>query len=297
MITVQSVSKTIGNQPIVQDVSFTVRDGSIMGFVGPNGAGKSTTMRIMLGLTRADSGGADFDGLRYRDAAVPLGLVGSLLDARALIPNLRAREVLDYCARTQRVTVETQELLEMVGLADAGQRRVARLSLGMRQRLGIAVALIASPRNLVLDEPLNGLDPDGISWLRDLLLGLRSRGCAILLSSHIISELALIADDITVIADGRIVLSGALNDLAAQGHQYVTARTDSPGALASVVTSAHGTAETTSGGLIITGLASREVFVLAASNGIVLDELTTSRRTLDDIYRDAVGATISQESS
>lgn len=298
MITVEKVSKTIGSRPVVENVSFTVPDGTITGFVGPNGAGKSTTMRIMLGLIRADSGIARFDGIDYRHLPVPLRQVGSLLDARGLMPNLRAREVLDYCARTQGIRPRTGELLEQVGLGGAATKRVAHLSLGMRQRLGIAVALIASPRHLVLDEPLNGLDPTGIGWLRDLLRQLRSDGCAILLSSHIITELALIADDVVIIAHGSIVLSGPLTTLARQGHQHVLARTDQPGTLLTAVKAQNGNGEYTHGNRVtITGLTAREVFTLASVHGIGLDELTTSRRTLDDIYRDAVGPAALQEAS
>lgn len=298
MIAVQNVSKTMSGRPIVQDVSFTVPDGSITGFVGPNGAGKSTTMRIMLGLTRADTGSARFDGIDYRRAKKPLRLVGSLLDARGLIPNLKTHQVLDYCALTQGVASDTQAMLELVGLGDAGGQRVAHLSLGMRQRLGFAVALIASPKNLVLDEPLNGLDPTGIVWLRDLLSKLRNQGCSILLSSHIISELALIADDIVIIAEGRIVLTGSLAELAARGRPRVIARTDRADVLAAAVETADGQARVArTGELHVSGLTAREVFATAVSSGIALDELTTSGRTLDDTYRDAINVATTSESS
>lgn len=292
MITVQNVSKAIASRAIVQDVSFTVPNGSITGFVGPNGAGKTTTMRVALGLTRADNGDVRFDGVEYRDLPMPLQQVGSLLDARWLIPNLRAREVLDYSARTQGVQPRSNDLLALVGLADAGNRRVAQLSLGMRQRLGIAVALIASPRHLILDEPLNGLDPTGITWLRDLLRRLRSEGCAVLLSSHIITELALIADNIVVIAGGRIVRTGPLSQLVAEGEQRVLARTDRPDELVAAVRAQLGDAEYTPGAPVsVTGLTARDVFQLAAAHEIVLDELTSSRSTLDDIYLESVGET------
>lgn len=298
MITVQNVSKTMGDRPIVQDVSFTVPNGSITGFVGPNGAGKSSTMRIMLGLTLADAGSARFDGIDYRRAKEPLRLVGSLLDARGLIPNLKTHQVLDYCALTQGVASDTQALLELVGLADAGSRRVAHLSLGMRQRLGVAVALIASPENLVLDEPLNGLDPTGIVWLRDLLRTLRDQGCSILLSSHIVSELALIADDILIIAEGRIVLTGSLTDLAARGEPRIIVRSDRPEVLAAALESVNGHVHLApTGELHISGLTAREVFAHAVSSGITLDELITTGRNLDDIYRDAINVTTASESS
>lgn len=290
MITFENVSKTIGGRAIVQDVSFVVPDGSITGFVGPNGAGKSTSMRVALGLTTAQRGQARFDGRDYRDLRVPLREVGSLLDARWLMPNLRARDVLDYCARTQRVAPRSTSLLALVGLADAADRRVGQLSLGMRQRLGIAVALIGSPRHLILDEPLNGLDPTGIAWLRDLLRQLRGEGVGILLSSHIVSELALIADNIVVINKGRIVLDGTLEGLAAQGRPHVLACADRPDDLAAAAHARGATAaQGADGRVVITGLTAREVFQLAARQEIALDELTTRQRSLDDIYRAAIG--------
>lgn len=298
MITVQNITKKLGNHPVVSDVSFTVPDGSITGFVGPNGAGKSTTMRMMLGLTSADAGTARFDGVSYRDLPVPFRQVGSMLDARVLFPNLRARDVVEYCARSQGIQPRTKELLDLVGLTGAESKRVAHLSLGMRQRLGIAVALVASPNHLVLDEPLNGLDPSGIAWMRDILRQLRSEGCAILLSSHIISELAIIADDIVVITEGHVVLSGPLTDLAKQGHQHVLARTDHPNVLLTVIEDYQGKGHHSPGDPVtITGLSAPEVFQLAARHGITLDELTTSSRSLDDIYRDAISNTTFQEVS
>jgi ABC-2 type transport system ATP-binding protein len=296
MITFENVSKTISGRAIIEDVSFVVRDGSITGFVGPNGAGKSTSMRVALGLTTAQRGQARFDGRHYHDLRVPLREVGSLLDARWLMPNLRARDVLDYCARTQGIAPRSKSLLALVGLAGAAERRVGQLSLGMRQRLGIAVALIGSPRHLILDEPLNGLDPSGIAWLRDLLRQLRDEGAGILLSSHIVSELALIADNIVVINRGRIVLDGTLSGLAAQGRPQVFARADRPGDLAAAAHARGATAaQGADGRVVIAGLTAREVFQLAAHEEIALDELTTRHRSLDDIYRDAIGEMLTQE--
>ncbi|MGG7507517.1 ATP-binding cassette domain-containing protein [Plantibacter sp. YIM 135249] len=221
MITFETVSRAIGNRPIIEDISFVVPTGRVSGFAGPNGAGKSTSMRVALGLTSAQRGHALIDGRNYRDLRVPLREVGSLLDARWLMPNLRARDLLDYCARTQGVTPRSTSPLDLVGLADAGERRVGQLSLGMRQRLGIGVALLGSPHHLILDEPLNGLDPSGIAWRRDLLRQLREEGVGILLSSRIVSELTLIADNIVLINKGRIVLNGTLDELASQGRPHV----------------------------------------------------------------------------
>lgn len=296
MITFENVSKTIGHRPIIEDVSFVVPDGLVTGFVGPNGSGKSTSMRVALGLTSAQHGQALFDGRDYRSLRLPLREVGSLLDARWLMPNLRARDVLDYCARTQGVTPRSTSLLALVGLADAGDRRVGQLSLGMRQRLGIAVALLGSPRHLILDEPLNGLDPGGIAWLRDLIRQLRDEGVGILLSSHIVSELALIADNIVVINKGRIVLDGTLDELAIQSRPHVLARTERPEDLAQATRARGATCtQDVTGRVVISGLTAREVFHVAAHQGIALDELTTRERSLDDIYRDAIGETTVQE--
>lgn len=296
MITFENVSTTIGGRVIIDDVSFVVPDGRITGFVGPNGAGKSTSMRIALGLTAAQHGRAHFDGHDYRDLRVPLREVGSLLDARWMMPNLRARDILDYCARTQGITPRSTSLLVLVGLADAAERRVGQLSLGMRQRLGIAAALIGSPRHLILDEPLNGLDPTGIAWLREILRELRGEGVGILLSSHIVSELALIADDIVVIDKGRIVLDGTLEDLTAEGRPHVLARADRPDDLAAAAQARGATAaQDADGRIVISGLTAREVFRIAAHQEIALDELTTRQRSLDDIYRDAIGEVVTQE--
>jgi ABC-2 type transport system ATP-binding protein len=296
MITFENVTKAIGRRRIIEDVSFVVSDGRITGFVGPNGAGKSTSMRVALGLTSAQRGQALFDGRHYRGLGVPLREVGSLLDARWLMPNLRARDVLDYCARTQGITPRSASLLTLVGLAEAGERRVGHLSLGMRQRLGIAVALLGSPRHLILDEPLNGLDPGGIAWLRELLRQLKEEGVAILLSSHIVSELALIADDIVVLDKGRIVLNGTLDELAVQSQPHVLARADRPDELIEATHIWGATSvQSADGRVVISGLTAREVFHIATRMGFALDELTTRERSLDDIYRDAIGETTSQE--
>lgn len=290
MITFENVSTTIGGRAILDDVSFTVPEGGVTGFVGPNGAGKSTTMRVALGLATAQHGQALIDGRRYRDLRSPLSEVGSLLDARWLMPTLRSRDVLDYAARTQGITPRSAELLALVGLADAADRRVSQLSLGMRQRLGIAVALLGSPRHLILDEPLNGLDPTGIAWLRELLRHLRDEGVGILLSSHIVNELALVADTLVVITRGRIVLTGTLDELAARGVPHVLTRSDRPDELITAARTRGATTSVSTDGLVtVSGLTAREVFHLAVHEGITLDELSTQQRSLDDIYRAAIG--------
>ena len=206
MIAFHQVCKTFGSQTAVQNLSFTAPAGRITGFLGPNGAGKSTSLRILCSLCRPDSGRATIAGRRYRDLPIPGRLVGVMLDASAYHPGRTGIEVLRQAALANQVsTVRAWRALDRVGLADAGRRRVGGYSLGMRQRLGLAVALIADPEVLVLDEPANGLDPEGIRWMRGLLDDFASAGGTVLLSSHILAEVQHIADRIVVIDGGRQV--------------------------------------------------------------------------------------------
>ena len=215
MITLESVTKTYGGFTAVDDVSFTARPGRVTGFLGPNGAGKSTTMRILVGLTRPDSGHATVGGGRYQDLPNPGVEVGVLLDASAQHGGRTGRETLritqEYLGLPRR---RVDEMLETVSLTAAeSRRRVRDYSLGMRQRLGIASALMGDPRVLVLDEPANGLDPAGIRWMRHLLRDFADRGGTVLLSSHLLHEIEVVADDLVVIGNGRIVAQGTKEDL------------------------------------------------------------------------------------
>jgi ABC-2 type transport system ATP-binding protein len=215
MITVEALSKTYGGYTAVDDISFTARPGRVTGFLGPNGAGKSTTMRIMVGLTPATSGTATISGRRFADLPNPALEVGVLLDASAQHAGRTGREILTIAQRTMGLPARrVAEMLERVSLTDeeAG-RRVRNYSLGMRQRLGIATALIGDPEVLILDEPANGLDPGGIRWMRDLLRDYANRGGTVLLSSHLLHEIEVIADDIIVIGNGRIVAQGTKSAL------------------------------------------------------------------------------------
>lgn len=215
MITIESVSRTYGAFTAVDDVSFTAHPGRVTGFLGPNGAGKSTTMRILVGLTQASSGTATVAGRRYVDLPNPGREVGVLLDASAQHTGRTGREILTIAQRfmgLRRTRVE--EMLELVSLTpQEASRRVRDYSLGMRQRLGIATALIGKPQVLILDEPANGLDPAGIRWMRGLLRDYADRGGTVLLSSHLLHEIEVIADDLVVIGNGRIVAQGAKSDL------------------------------------------------------------------------------------
>ncbi|QLQ11614.1 MAG: ATP-binding cassette domain-containing protein [Nocardioidaceae bacterium] len=226
MINVDSLTKTYGRFTALQDVSFTARPGRVTGFLGPNGAGKSTTMRVMVGLTPATSGSVTVAGRRFADLPNPGLEVGVLLDASAQHAGRTGREVLTIAVATMGLPRKrVEEMLSLVGLTPTeADRRVRDYSLGMRQRLGIATALAGDPDLLILDEPANGLDPAGIRWMRDLLRGFADRGGTVLLSSHLLGEIEVIADDIVVIGNGRIVAQGTKADLLAAAGTLVRCR-------------------------------------------------------------------------
>ncbi|MEV0753437.1 ATP-binding cassette domain-containing protein [Streptosporangium sp. NPDC050280] len=223
MIEINGLSKHYRNRKAVDDVTFTARPGRVTAFLGPNGAGKSSTLRVLLGLDAATGGRALIGGRRYRDLRYPLRTVGALLDGAGPVPERRAIDHLSWIARSNRIPRErVREVLDLVGLADAARHRVKNHSLGMRQRLGIAGALLGEPEVLVLDEPVNGLDPDGIRWVRDLLREHAALGCTVLLSSHLMKETADTADDVVIINRGRIVVRGTLAEVTA-GHASLEA--------------------------------------------------------------------------
>jgi ABC-2 type transport system ATP-binding protein len=238
MICVEHVTKTYGGFTAVDDVSFTADPGRVTGFLGPNGAGKSTTLRVVVGLTPPDHGTAQVLGSRFRDMPNPGTEVGVLLDASAQHAGRTGREVLGIAQTTmglprRRVT----EVLDVVGLSEAeATRRLRDYSLGMRQRLGLAHALLGDPEVLILDEPANGLDPAGIRWMRDLLRGYADRGATVLLSSHLLHEIEVVADDLVVIGHGHVVAAGTKDDLLAGAGTYVATRDPAP--LAQALTSA-----------------------------------------------------------
>jgi ABC-2 type transport system ATP-binding protein len=238
MIEVTSLSMKYGAFTALDTVSFAARPGRVTGFLGPNGAGKSTAMRIMVGLTQPKSGTATIEGRRYADLPNPGREVGVLLDASAQHAGRTGREILTLAQRTMGMPAETVEaMLDLVSLTPAESgRRVRNYSLGMRQRLGIATALIGDPHVLILDEPANGLDPAGIRWMRDLLRDYANRGGTVLLSSHLLHEIEVIADDLVVIGNGRIVASGTKEDLLATAGTLV--RTPRPTALAEALSAA-----------------------------------------------------------
>ena len=272
MITIEGLTKKYGHTVAVDDVTFTAAPGRVTGFLGPNGAGKSTTMRILVGLTRATSGTAVISGRRLVDLPNPGTQVGVLLDASAQHAGRSGREILTLAQRVMGLPrTRIDEMLDLVSLtpAEAG-RRVGNYSLGMRQRLGIATALIGDPEVLILDEPANGLDPAGIRWMRDLLRGYADRGGTVLLSSHLLHEIEIIADDLVMIGHGRIVARGAKADLLTSAG--TVARAKNTTALAAAIEHA-GLFATHADGAVHTDATPEQVGEVALAAGLVLTEL------------------------
>ncbi|MCW2755207.1 MAG: transporter related protein [Marmoricola sp.] len=273
MISIENLSKTYGGFEAVDDVTFTARAGRVTGFLGPNGAGKSTTMRIMVGLTPPTSGTALIDGRPFAELPNPGLDVGVLLDASAQHAGRTGREILALAARTiglPRIRVE--EMLHRVSLSDSeAERRVKNYSLGMRQRLGIAAALIGDPAVLILDEPANGLDPAGIRWMRDLLREYADQGGTVLLSSHLLHEIEVVADDLVVIGNGRIVASGTKEDLLAAAGTFI--RTRDAAGLARALSAAGISSSVTSEGAVRTDADPEQVGLIALEARIALTEL------------------------
>jgi ABC-2 type transport system ATP-binding protein len=294
MIAVNGLRKRFGSTLALDGMSFTVRPGQVTGFVGPNGAGKSTTMRVILGLDSADAGTALIDGRPYRSLHRPLCQVGSLLDAGALQPSRTARNHLLWLAHSQGLTGKRVDaVLEQAGLQGVAHRRAGGFSLGMRQRLGIAAALLGDPPALMLDEPFNGMDPEGIVWMRRFLRSLAAEGRAVLVSSHLMSELQDAADHVVVVGRGKVIADVSVSQLLlAVSNGRVTVRTPAPSA-AKVL--ADGGATVTATGpdaLTVSGLAAEAVVTLLSSNGVPFSEVSAHRATLEDAYleltRDAV---------
>jgi ABC-2 type transport system ATP-binding protein len=216
MITAHGLTKHYGRVAAVRDLTFTVRPGVVTGFLGPNGAGKSTTMRMLIGLDRPDAGGATVNGKAYRELRRPLREVGAMLETRSFHPGRSARAHLGALAVSNAIPERrVEEVLRLVGIEAVARRRAGRLSLGMAQRLGIAVALLGDPGIVILDEPVNGLDPEGIRWIRAMLKSLAAEGRTVLISSHLISEVAATADELIVIGQGRLLAQTTVTELAA----------------------------------------------------------------------------------
>ncbi|MGO8960764.1 MAG: ABC transporter ATP-binding protein [Streptosporangiaceae bacterium] len=238
MIEARDLTKSFGGKVAVDHLSFRVASGRVTGFLGPNGAGKSTTMRLILGLDRPDTGSATIDGRRYADLPSPLRTVGALLEAKSVHGGRSARNHLLFLAQTQGLPASrVDEMLALVGLTDVARKRAGSFSLGMSQRLGVAAALLGDPDVLLLDEPVNGLDPEGVLWIRNLMKHLASQGKTVLVSSHLMNEMAVTADHLIVIGRGRLIADAATQDLIARAAgQSVRVRTPDPGKLTELIT-------------------------------------------------------------
>ena len=286
MIEVRSLSKSFGNHKAVDDLSFTVRPGVVTGFLGPNGAGKSTTMRVALGLTRPDAGEVLVHGQLYARLAAPLHEVGALLDAKAVHPRRTAYQHLAVLAATHGIPRRrVEEVLAMVGLTDVATRRPGGFSMGMSQRLGIAAALLGDPATVLLDEPVNGLDPEGIRWVRHLLRSLAAEGRTVFLSSHLMSEMALTADHLVVIGRGRLIADVATAEFTASRRPTVRVRTPRRQDLALLLQPGQATGDPADAQVLtITDTTTEDLADLAARHAIPLHELTPVQTSLEDAY-------------
>jgi ABC-2 type transport system ATP-binding protein len=283
-IEVAGLSKTFGATTAVQDLSFTVDAGRIVGFLGPNGAGKTTTLRMLLGLVRPTAGTATINGVAYARLGDPVRTVGAVLDGGALHPGRTGRNHLRAYARAANVGDDrVDELLATVGLTEAANRRAGGYSLGMRQRLGLATALLGDPRILVLDEPANGLDPMGIRWLRDFLRHLAGQGRAILVSSHGLAEISQMADDVVVIDRGRSIAQAPLQELMASSGGGMRVRGPDVARLAEALR-AEGAAVTGDGDLFVGDRTGEQIGRLVAQHGFVISELTPVGASLEDVF-------------
>ncbi len=287
MIEARGLSKRFGSQLAVDDLTFDVRSGHVTGFLGPNGAGKSTTMRMILGLDHPTAGTVSVDGKPYGHVSHPLFEVGALIDAKAVHPGRRACDHLLCLAQSNGIPKSrVDEVLGLVGLTDVAKKRVGKFSLGMGQRLGIAAALLGDPEILMFDEPVNGLDPEGILWIRNLLKWLASQGRTVFVSSHLMSEMALTADRLIVIGKGRLIADTTVSQLTSAS-SGASVRVVSPRAdeLTSLLGARHAiVTKGDDGALVVGALDAAAIGDLAAANGIPLHELTPKAPTLEEAY-------------
>ncbi len=292
LIEAVDLTKRYGSKTAVDHISFTVEPGTVTGFLGPNGAGKSTTMRLIMGLDKPTAGSVKVNGQAYRDLSAPLCQVGALLDAKGLHGSRSARAHLTQLAVSNGIsTRRVDEVLELTGLTPVAKKRVKGFSLGMGQRLGIAAAMLGDPQVLIFDEPVNGLDPEGVKWVRDTCRHLADQGRTVFISSHLMSEMAQTADHLLVIGRGRILTSGPVDEVIASTTNDVV-RVASPQAsdLASALNAAGiDTAAPEPGVLTTTMAPAARVGEIAAAHGIVLHELTTQRASLEEAYLELTG--------
>jgi ABC-2 type transport system ATP-binding protein len=301
MIEAKNLTKRYGDKVAVDDLSFTVEPGTVTGFLGPNGAGKSTTMRLLLGLDRPNRGDATIDGRHYRDLPQPLRVVGALLEARAIHTGRSAYNHLVCLAQTQGIGKKrVDEVIDLVGLHEVARKRAGGFSLGMGQRLGIAAALLGDPAVLILDEPVNGLDPEGIVWIRNLMKHLAAEGRTVFVSSHLMNEMAVTAEHLIVIGRGKLIADCSTKEFIERStEQIVVVRSPDAERLSDVI-AADGGKVTPDGDstLTVRNMQAARIGELAAGGRLVLHELTPQRGSLEaafmELTRDSVeyGATV-----
>jgi ABC-2 type transport system ATP-binding protein len=293
MIEVHDLTKRYGKKLAVDHLTFSVAPGQVTGFLGPNGAGKSTTMRLILGLDRPSEGTATINGRNYQDLADPLRTVGALLEARSVHPGRSAYNHLLFLAQSQGLPrSRVDEVLALVGLTEVAKKRAKGFSLGMSQRLGLAAAMLGDPEVLLLDEPVNGLDPEGIRWIRNMLKKLASEGRTVLVSSHLMSEMALTADHLVVIGRGRLITAASTAEFIAQSSERsVLVRSPEADRLAGLIEAEGGKSRPGAAAepgqapqIVITNLEAPRIGELASSGGIVLHELTPQLASLEEAF-------------
>src|SRR5580692_2971631 len=295
MIEARSLTKRYGPTVAVRDLSFTIRPGIVTGFLGPNGAGKTTTMRMILGLDRPTSGSVTVDGMPYADLDCPMREVGALLDARAAHGGRSARSHLLSMAQTNGISRRrVDEVLGIVGLSDVARKRSKGFSLGMNQRLGIAGALLGDPQILMFDEPVNGLDPEGILWIRNLMKALAAEGRTVFVSSHLMSEMENTADHLLVIGRGKLIADCTVAEfIAANSQQTVRVRTPQPDLLTKLIASVGGTVrDSGDGAVVVTGLDVSQIGDLAYDNAVRLHELAPIHASLEEAFMDLTASSV-----
>ncbi len=285
MLRVDHLTKHYGDTVAVDDLSFDVAPGVVTGFLGPNGSGKSTTMRIMLGLNRPTKGQTSIDGHAYRDFPAPLREVGAQLDAKSVHPGRSARNHLRALATSNSIPLSrVDEVLEFAGIASVADKKVGGFSLGMSQRLGIAAAILGDPGVLLFDEPVNGLDPEGIRWIREFFAVLAHEGRTVFVSSHLMSEMALTADQIIVIGRGRFIAQGSVDDLTRTSAGTVFVASADDARLARRLRDAGASVTVSERGLDVGKVPSSAIGEIALADGIALNELTPQRASLEEVF-------------
>jgi len=301
VIDVRGVSKCYGEKVAVDDLTFSVRPGVVTGFLGPNGAGKSTTMRLILGLDAPTSGTVRVNGCAYRELSAPLHEVGAMLEAHAIHTGRSAYNHLLALAQTHGIRRgRVEEVIELVGLGEVARKRVGSFSLGMGQRLGVAAALLGDPATVILDEPANGLDPEGIHWIRNLLKGLAAEGRTVFLSSHLMSEMAQTADHLIVIGRGRLIADTSVQEFVRRASTDANVRVRSPQAseLREVLARRDVQVQSIEGGLLeVSGLNGEQIGELALQARIVISELTPQQASLEEAFMSLTGDSVEYHAS